>query len=81
MTAAECTELAAVLELQVAKQEAADRIVASMNHYLEGRIIASQVQREREHFKRVADSSGCADCLSMCGDGVCNEHSINKDYL
>ncbi len=88
MTAATATELAAILEVQIAKQETADKIVAALLRHIDGRAIAAQVQREREERARVDAHYGglvartkCADCESMFDGGCCDAHNKNAEYL
>ena len=61
--------------------EVATRIVRAMEHYLGGRRIAAQVQRERAHYQRLADSLACPDCISMCGESTCLAHNVNAEDL
>ncbi len=88
MTAAEACELTAFLAVHVERQDAADSIVRALERHMLGKRIAAACQAEREerarvdaHYGRLVASTKCADCESLCGDGVCQDHSINKDYL
>ncbi len=88
MTAAEASELTAFLSVHLERQDIADSITSALERHLAGKRLALTVQAEREeiartreHYWRLTQASGCADCLSNCGEYPCENHSINKDYL